>query len=236
MKWKMVFVVLMSVMCIFFIACGSKVSKVNEGIGKIAEGQEITQEELDVLFEDYGALSDEDKEKVENYDVLKKYEGVNLNTVKELQNSIDGAGDETTLREFMDIKNQYDVLSENEKNLLDISTVKDKLESLENVDLDNVEELQAAVSEVNDNTDFTKILELKETYDKLNKNEKNLVDFSAVESRFELTDVEKAALEAAKNVKSCMKSQNSFVVKNITVKNDLDNMSFYWVLIEYSRL
>lgn len=234
MKCKMLFVTLISVIAVFFAGCGSKVSKINDAIMGLDEGQEVTQEELDSLFEDYETLSDKDKEKIENYETLAKYKDVNIDAVRELQSALDGITDETTLRNLMEIKNQYDAMNENEKNLLDTSSVQDKLDSLENVKLDDVEELQTAVSEVMDQTDFSVIVELKEMYDKLNQNEKNLVDFSTVESKFELTDVEKAALEAARNVKSCMKSQSSFKVRNITVKNDLASSSFYWVLIQYS--
>ena len=170
----------------------------------------------------------------ENYEIIEKYKGVNINKVKELQNAIDSVTDDTTLRDFMAIKNNYEAMNENEKGLVDVSDIQNKLESLEDVDLDNVESLENSIAEINDTTTFSNIVELKEKYDILTQNEKKLVEVSALESRFVLTDLEKAALEAAKNVKSCMKSESSFKVKRIRVKNDLDKMNFYWVLIEYS--
>lgn len=233
MKRKMVFLIVVS-FTFLFTACGSNVPKINSLIQDLDEGEEVTQEQLDTLFADYEALSDEDKEKIENYELLEKYKGVNIDAVKELQSTVDSVTDSTTLRSFMTIKNDYEALNENEKRLLDVSGIQNKLESLEGVDLDTVESLQNSIAEINDTTTFSSLVEMKEKYDNLTQNEKKLVDFSAVESRFELTDLEKAALEAAKNVKSCMKSEDSFKVKRIRVKNDLDNMDFYWVLIEYS--
>lgn len=233
MKRKIVFTIVVSFTCLF-TACSSDVSKINRSIQELSEGKEITQQQIDTLFSDYEELSDKDKEKIENFEMVEKYKGVNINKVKELQNTIDNVADDTTLRDFMAIKNNYEAMNENEKGLVDVSAIQSKLESLEGVDLDNVESLETSIAEINDTTTFSNIVELKEKYDNLTQNEKKLVDFSAVESRFELTDLEKAALESAKNVKSCMKSESSFKVKRIRVKNDLDKMNFYWVLIEYS--
>ena len=50
MKCKMLFVTLISVIAVFFAGCGSKVSKINDAIMGLDEGQEVTQEELDSLF------------------------------------------------------------------------------------------------------------------------------------------------------------------------------------------
>ncbi len=233
MKRKIVFLLVVS-FTFLFTACGSNVPKINSLIQELSEGKEITQEQIDKLFADYEELSDADKEKIENYEIIEKYKGVNINKVKELQNAIDSVTDDTTLRDFMAIKNNYEAMNENEKGLVDVSDIQNKLESLEDVDLDNVESLENSIAEINDTTTFSNIVELKEKYDNLTQNEKKLVEVSALESRFVLTDLEKAALEAAKNVKSCMKSESSFKVKRIRVKNDLDKMNFYWVLIEYS--
>lgn len=233
MKRKIVFLIVASFTCLS-VACGSKVPEINTAIQELSEGEEITQEQIDTLFAEYEALSAGDKEKIENYEVLEKYKDVNIDTVKGLQSSVDSVTDDTALRDLMTIKNDYEALNENEKRLMDVSGIQDKLDSLEGVDIDKVESMESSIAEINDKTPFSDIVELKEKYDSLTMNEKKLVEFSAVESRFELTDLEKAALEAAKNVKSCMKSESSFKVKKILVKDDLEKMSFYWVLIDYS--
>ncbi len=51
-----------------------------------------------------------------------------------------------------------------------------------------------------------------------------------------MTNVEKAALAAAKNVRSLMKSKDSFKLRSVSVKNDLKKMKFYWIKMEYSGI
>ncbi|MCI8992101.1 MAG: hypothetical protein HFG80_05140 [Eubacterium sp.] len=178
MKKKTIALILVSVLAALFLtACESNVSKISAEIAELSESDKITQEQLDALFDEYQELSDSEKEKVENYGDLKKYEDVDIEAVNELQDMIEDS---------------------------------------------------------DDTTEFSEFIKMNEKYKRLNENEKNLIDIFEVEKKVEVTDLDKAAIAAAQNVKSCMKSKSSFVIRSVSVKDDVDKMSFYWVLIEYS--
>ena len=125
----------------------------------------------------------------------------------------------------------YNGLSEEDKNMIEDTSVFDKYKD---IDLDKISAIANKISSIDDNSKFSSVLELQEEYTKLDSNEKAFVDNSKLESVMQLNDIEKAALSACKNVRSCMISSDSFQIKDITVKDDLEKMNFYWVLIRYS--
>lgn len=125
----------------------------------------------------------------------------------------------------------YSSLSDEDKSMIDTASILDKYNG---VDLDKVSDMADKIGLINENSAFSIILELQDEYENLDSNEQEFIDNSKLESAMQLSDIENAALSACKNVRSCMISSDSFQIKDITVKDDLDSMNFYWVLISYS--
>ena len=100
--------------------------------------------------------------------------------------------------------------------------------------MDKIHNISEKISKIKKSSSFKELVELKDEIDALDDNTKKYIDSSKLDQAMELTDIEQAALAACKNIKSVMINQDSFEVQEITVKNDLDKMNFYWVLVEYS--
>ncbi len=132
MKCKKIFIVMFFLIAVSLLGgCGNKVVKINKAVMSLAEGQDITQEELDSLFEDYESLSEKEKEKINNYQYLLKYKNVNIDTIRKLQADVDNFAGSADDQKLMDIKNRYNALNDNEKNLIDLTSIQDKMDSLE---------------------------------------------------------------------------------------------------------
>lgn len=133
---------------------------------------------------------------------------------------------------------EYNEMMERYKNLEEDDRISinntDILNELEMVDLDRIIEITNEIEVLDQSSKFIEILDIKEQYDILNEKEKEFIDISNVEALMELSDVENAALAACKNVKSCMKNKEDFKVREVIVKDDLEKMNFYWVLVKYS--
>lgn len=134
-------------------------------------------------------------------------------------------------KEYDRIVDKYMALNENQKKEIEGAEFIDKYST---VDLNNVIKIKKAIDEINESTEFDKIIEIKDEINDLSQDEKKLIEESKIDEFMELSNEEKAALEGAKNIKSVMKSGNKFKVTKVTVKNDLDKMGFYWVLIKYT--
>lgn len=110
----------------------------------------------------------------------------------------------------------------------------DTLKRFETVDLDNIVKISNEIAAFDESSEFTDILEIKKQFESLNENERELIDINKLESLMELSPIENASLAACKNIQSCMISEEDFKISEITVKDDLEEMNFYWVLIKYS--
>lgn len=124
---KFLSVVLIIVLSLVFCSCG-KVDNLIKKIDNLAEIENITQSEIDALFEAYNDLSSEQKKNITNYDKLKKYKNVNIETVKSLKIKIKNISNESKFLDVSDIYDNYKSLNTNEQNLIDITGIQDKMQ------------------------------------------------------------------------------------------------------------
>lgn len=115
--------------CMVFTLCScGKTDSLIKKIDNFSEKENITQTEVDTLFEEYNNLSTEDKNKITNYDKLKKYENVNIDNVKEIKNKITTVTKDSKFSEISKIYNEYELLNTNEQNLIDITSIQEKMQ------------------------------------------------------------------------------------------------------------
>lgn len=155
----------------------------------------------------------------------KKVAIVNEMINKELKEQI------PTQDKYEEIVKRYSELLDNEKNKIEEAEL---IEKFADLDLDKLREISGKIELINEETDFLDIVELNDEIVNLSSKEKELLNMTPIEEIMQLTGEEKAALAAARNVKSVMKSTSSFEVNSISVKNDVERSNFYWVLINYS--
>lgn len=156
--------------------CSNKAEELDNKIETVLSSDEILQEQLDEIFLAYDNLSDNQKEKVTNYDKIEKYKDVNIEDVNEINNTIK------------------------------------KIEKLS----------------------FSEILDLDKSITTLTSNEKALIDVSKVDAAMELSDMEKAAVAACQYIRKSLKSSSSFKLQSAKVIDDLADIKYYLVKIEYS--
>lgn len=142
-----------------------------------------------------------------------------------------GKGNLPSQDAYNQIISDYNSLSDTDKTQIGNWKV---VSNLKGIDLEQVSKISEKINKISDSSPFNEIVELKEEVDLLDSNVQQYIDSSKLENLMKLTDIEEAALAACKNIKSVMKNQDSFEVQKVTVKNDLDKMNFYWVLVEYS--
>lgn len=142
-----------------------------------------------------------------------------------------GKGNLPSQDAYNQIISDYNSLSDTDKTQIGNWKV---VSNLKGIDLEQVSKISEKINKISDSSPFNEIVELKEEVDLLDSNVQQYIDSSKLENLMKLTDIEEAALAACKNIKSAMKNQDSFEVQKVTVKNDLDKMNFYWVLVEYS--
>lgn len=142
-----------------------------------------------------------------------------------------GKGNLPSQDAYNQIISDYNSLSDTDKTQIGNWKV---VSNLKGIDLEQVSKISEKINKISDSSPFNEIVELKEEVDLLDSNVRQYIDSSKLENLMKLTDIEEAALAACKNIKSAMKNQDSFEVQKVTVKNDLDKMNFYWVLVEYS--
>ena len=136
-------------------------------------------------------------------------------------------------KDYDDIVKLYEGLPSDEKKEVKNA---DQLNKYKDVDLKVVENISRRIASVGDATSFSEIIAIENDYKKLTEGEQKLLNIAPIAERKSLTNVEKAALAAAKNVRSLMKSKDSFKLRSVSVKNDLKKMKFYWIKMEYSGI
>lgn len=114
-------------MLLTLCSCG-KVDDLIKKIDDFSEKENITQTEIDTLFEEYNNLSAEEKEKITNYNKLEKYENVNIDNVNSLENSINSISENSEFSDVRSIYDSYNLLNENEQKLIDITSIEEKME------------------------------------------------------------------------------------------------------------
>ncbi len=159
-----------------------------------------------------------------------KKQNENINAIsKSIENMKNGKI--PTQKEYNEIADKYKKLNNDQKKTIKNTNV---FEQFGKFDLNKMNAVSTQINDIDDNIPFSDIISIKKKYDQLLKEEQKYINYDKVDSAMQLSDIEKAALAAAKNVRECMKSKDNFLAKKIIVKDDLDKMNFYWVLIEYS--
>ena len=159
-----------------------------------------------------------------------KKQNENINAIsKSIENMKNGKI--PTKKEYNEIADKYKKLNNDQKKTIKNTNV---FEQFGKFDLNKMNAVSTQINDIDDNIPFSDIISIKKKYDQLSKEEQKYINYDKVDSAMQLSDIEKAALAAAKNVRECMKSKDNFLAKKIIVKDDLNKMNFYWVLIEYS--
>ena len=162
-----------------FCSCVSKADRIHDKIAKLPENDNISQEEIDSLLKEYNELSVEEKSRIKNDFILKRYE---------------------------------------------------------NVDIEKVKAVEKDISNIKSTDPFSDCISIIEEYNKLSKNEQAIVkNYDLLKEKLDLTDLEKVAVSAAKNIKKSLKSSGSLDIQSVDVMDDLKgDSSYYLVRIEYS--
>ena len=156
-----------------------------------------------------------------------KKQNENINAIsKSIENMKNGKI--PTQKEYNEIADKYKKLNNDQKKTIKNTNV---FEQFGKFDLDKMNAVSTQINDIDDNISFSDIISIKKKYDQLSKEEQKYINYAKVDSAMQLSDIEKAALAAAKNVRECMKSKDNFSAKKIIVKDDLEKMNFYWVLI-----
>ncbi len=116
---------LLTILC--FTSCSNNAKQIEKRIDIFLTTEEKSQEILDCLFEDYNSLSKEQKEKVNNYQELSKYENVDLNKINKLNSDIKNLSELSKFKSLLSLKETYDKLTSNEKALVDFTDIENMI-------------------------------------------------------------------------------------------------------------
>ncbi len=226
-------IIVVMMLSISLTACGNKVSSINETIGKIESG-EVTQQELDSALEKYHKLNDSEISQITNSELLLKYENVNLEALNKVQAIADSFNLDTLVVDYVDFKDKYDSLNSEEQALIDVDIDVSKLNG---IDASKIDKINEEIDSIDDNTAFADVIDINNKYNELTANEKYFIkNYEIVESKAELSDLEKAAVGAVSGIRSCLKNKSSLVLYSVLVANgkDEDGKGYYYVYTKYS--
>lgn len=114
---KVITFLLVITMIMMFSGCG-ETEKLNEKVSAILSAEEITQQQLDEVFTLYDALSDKEKAKITSFDEIEKYRSVNIETVNEINRSIEELTEETSFEKILELQEDFENLKSKEKDLV----------------------------------------------------------------------------------------------------------------------
>ena len=124
---KKALLVVLSVLIIVTMAGCGKVDSVNEKIEAILSTNEITQKQLDDVFNAYDELSDKEKAEVSNYNKIEKYRGVDIDKVNEINSEISVITEKTAFDKLLKLQEKVEDLSSKEKALIDANKLENAL-------------------------------------------------------------------------------------------------------------
>lgn len=128
LKYVPIFVIIPLIIGLGITLSSNDVKELNQGINRLGTSEEITQAEIDYLFAMYAELAEDKKAQIENYDILKAYENVDITKVNEIKIQISSLNGASTFGDLLKIKEFYDSMTRNEKALVDISSVEAKMQ------------------------------------------------------------------------------------------------------------
>ncbi len=114
-------------MLLTLCSCG-KVNNLIKRIDEFSVSENITQNDINALFDEYNSLSLEQQEKITNYHKLEKYKNVNIDKVKSLENEILALSNDSKFSDISSIYESYQSLNTNEQNLINITSVQEKMQ------------------------------------------------------------------------------------------------------------
>lgn len=124
-RFTAIILLLIVILCAL-CSCGKKKKLVSD-IEKITNKQNITQEEIDDLFERYNNLSNEDQKGISNSNILMKYKNVDVDKVQKLKTQIQKNINSDNFETIGKIYDDYNLFSSNEQALIDIDEIKQKI-------------------------------------------------------------------------------------------------------------
>lgn len=125
---KRIFCLFLCICMIFILSSCGKVDSLITEIDEFSKKENIVQSDIDNLFEKYENLSPEKQAKITNYSELEKYKDVNIVKVNELKTKICETKDDAPFSQILKIYEIYISLNANEKNLIDITKIEQKME------------------------------------------------------------------------------------------------------------
>lgn len=123
---KKILLMLLCIMTAIMAGCNED-KKVVEAINSLLTLETFSQEQLNEVFVMYDELSDKQKEKVENYNLIEKYRDVNIDEINRMKEKIANI-ESMSFEEMLSVKKEYDSLKDKEKNFIDISSIEKKIE------------------------------------------------------------------------------------------------------------
>lgn len=105
-----------------------RVAAVRGVISAISEKSIPSQDEYDNASESYAALNDDEKKRVGDVHILEKYKDADLSQLNALNTKIVSLADDVKFSELLALEDEYNKLSDIEKELIDITSIAKKKE------------------------------------------------------------------------------------------------------------
>ena len=114
---KIIIFLLVIALITMFSGCG-ETEKLDEKVNVLLSAEEITQKQLDEIFALYDVLSDKEKAKITNFDKIEKYRNVDIETINEINCSIEELTEDTSFEKVLKLQEDFENLKSKEKDLI----------------------------------------------------------------------------------------------------------------------
>ena len=98
---------------------GDAIGAANASIAKLAESEIPTQEDFNKALSDYNAVPYDQRNGVENAEILERYKDVDLKLVRDIDQKIDSLNEQSPFSDVIDTEEHYDRLTTQEKQFVD---------------------------------------------------------------------------------------------------------------------
>ena len=124
----------------------------NASIAKLSETEIPTQEDFNKAISDYNAVPYDQKNQVENAEILEKYKDVDLKLVRDIDMKIDGLTEQTPFSEVIDTEEYYNRLTTQEKQFVDGEKIAElkQLDEMETTALQAVTCIKSLITDAED--------------------------------------------------------------------------------------
>lgn len=128
MKKKILIMCIIGTTLFGVTGCTNKSEQISEKINELCKQDQVTQKEYDDIVKEYDSLTDKQKNQVENYSDLEKYEGVDLEEVNDINDKIAKIGDDTKFNDIIELYDKYNELKSKEQDLIDSDLLEKRME------------------------------------------------------------------------------------------------------------